>query len=45
MPSSILGDKFPKQKQACLPADKTKCLEKGNIGLSLIITNKREMVE
>ena len=45
MPSSIFGEKSPKEKQACLPATKTKHLEKGEMGLPPIITDRCEMVE
>jgi len=44
MPSSIFGNKSPKEKQACLPADETKCLKKGDIGLpSESRTSKSEL--
>ena len=45
MPSSIFSDKSPKEKQANLPAAKTKHLKKGDIGLPPIITDRCEMVE
>ena len=40
MPSSMFGNKFPKEKHTSLPTDETKHLEKGDIGLPPIITDR-----
>jgi len=45
MPSSIFGDKSPKEKQDSLSITETKHLEKGNTGLPLINMDRREMAE
>jgi len=45
MPSSIFGNLLPKEKQANLPTAKSKCLEKGNMDLPPISTDRCEMAE
>ena len=40
MPSSIFSNKSPKEKQDSLPITETKCLEKGDIGLPPINTDR-----
>jgi len=45
MPSSIFGDKLPKEKQDSLPVTETKLLEKGDTGLPPINMDRHEMAE
>ena len=45
MPSSIFGNKLLKEKQANFPTAKSKCLEKGNMDLPPISTDRCEMAE